>query len=64
MQADVVQLPTELTRMRDADRLMRELIEIRSTLAGVQRTVALTEWSFRVDDHAERYRVVRKQSMK
>lgn len=52
VQADVVQLPTELMRMREADRLIQDLIQIKAQLKGEQRMLALVEWSFRVENHA------------
>jgi|GEM_PF-1396400 len=53
--SNVVQLPSELNRLRSADRLMKEWLEIQDVDDSQARLLALVDWRERVGDYRERF---------
>jgi len=53
--SNVVQLPSELNRLRSADRLMKEWLEIQDVDDSQARLLALLDWRERVGDYRERF---------
>lgn len=55
MQAKVVQLPTELARLRDSERLVQRWIEIQQTMEGADKASAVFEWRVEMVDHGRKF---------
>jgi len=51
----VIQPPNELNRLRSADRLIQELLEIQKVDDGQARLLALVDWRDRVGNYRERF---------
>ncbi|SEQ48544.1 hypothetical protein SAMN03080615_01638 [Amphritea atlantica] len=58
MQRDfaVIQLPGELCRMREADRLIERWCRIQTMVDRAEKVAALFEWRLSVHDHALKMR--------
>lgn len=57
MNSIVVQLPTELNRLRESDRLLQRWVQIRADLAGSEKAAALIGWVMEVEQHESRFLV-------
>lgn len=51
----VLRLPTELCRLRDTDRLVKEWAEIQRDLRGEQKIMAMFRWRSQMLEHVEAF---------
>lgn len=54
-EAKVIELPTELHKLRSSDRLLRRYIEICQIKDKAARVAAMFEWQIDLQDHADAY---------